>query len=486
MNHRSETPLFRYLLASVFLSIALVVAAIAQPGLFGGETEVGRAVDAAPPPAADLMVPLSDSTTTTIPGEASSSSTGGMETSSTGGSSSTTDELESSTSSSTLPSTSSSTLAPSTTTTRPTTTTTRPTTTSTTKPSTTSTTSAPQPPGPPGGSFGAGPVGPAQEPASTSGIVHSGSGHVQAIQGASSGQTVLLRAGNYSGGFHIPNGVTVKPYNREAVTINGQISMGSNSTIAGLTLTSNSQWVIRVGASGTVSNVTIRHNKITGGTIEGVRISSGGRDALIEGNEITGGGNHNVKVISENNNAKPTATIRGNVIKDPVREDDVQTEFAGVVLIERNTFGRAPEQNVDIKRGDQVIIRRNDFAVSGREGPLLVTGTALVENNIFRGGPAIQMGCCKSGDPSWTFRSNIVQNHEIWLLQSTKPVIFEGNTVSGGSLQIGHSNNWPRDARILSNTFNGTQLLDRTQPSGSFICTGNSVSGGSGAWSNCK
>jgi Right handed beta helix region len=339
------------------------------------------------------------------------------------------------------------------------------------------------------GGYGAGRVGPGEESVVSDGVVVDQSNYPGGINGAKAGDVVLVRGGSYSGGFAVPVGVTVKPFNGEKVTISGQINMGSDSTVAGLYLTSSSQWVIRVsnGSPQVKRNVTIRNNDISGGSVEAIRVSRNVKDVLIVGNDIYQGGNHNIKIHGEGSGYFPSAVIRNNRIRNSLREDGIQTEDNGSVTIDQNTFDGAAEDNIDIKSGT-VAITRNLFLAS-TEGAVLVhgEGTALIENNKFVSGRGISLGSKNTGDPSLVFRNNYVEGSQIWLRRSFRPVTLEGNTIIGGTIKVGFpSGDYPRILRISGNALYGTELIDRASTEvGLFVCTGNTIVNPSGDWSQC-
>lgn len=348
-----------------------------------------------------------------------------------------------------------------------------------------------QPPLPldPGG-YGAGRVGPGEESVVSDGVVVDQSNYQGEIEGAKPGDVVLIRGGSYSGGFAVPMGVTVKPFKGEKVTISGLITMGSDSTVAGLYLTSSAQWVIRVnnGSPQVKRNVTIRNNDINGGSVEAIRVSRNVKDVLIVGNDIHQGGNHNIKIHGEGSGYFPSAVIKNNRIHNSLREDGIQTEDNGHVTIDQNTFDGAAEDNIDVKSGT-VAITRNLFLAS-TEGAVIVhhEGTAVIENNKFVSGRGISLGSKNTGDPSWSFRNNLVEGSQIWLRRSFRPVILEGNTIIGGTIKVGFpGGDYPRDARIIGNYIETTSLEERvTAQGGSWQCSANALVNVNGDWSYCS
>jgi hypothetical protein len=86
--------------------------------------------------------------------------------------------------------------------------------------------------------YGAGTVGPANEPCTTVGTQATPSTLSSVMWAARPGAIILLRAGNYSP-FTVEAGadgapVTVKPYNCEAVSVAGTVGFGSNTVLAGV------------------------------------------------------------------------------------------------------------------------------------------------------------------------------------------------------------------------------------------------------------
>lgn len=339
---------------------------------------------------------------------------------------------------------------------------------------------SPAPAPKPGGSFGAGSVGPGNEERTQNGVVADSLG---AVESANSGEVVLLRGGSYNGNLRVPGGVTVKPFDGEGVTISGQVTMSSGSTLAGVQVNGSGQWAVRVDSS----NVVVRNNDISGGSIETVRVSGNASGVLITGNALSGGGNHVIKVKGEG--GRPSAEIKNNVIRNARSEDGIQTEDNGPVLIERNTIAGVPEDGIDVKSGDRVTISRNLFdGGSLGQSAILVHGSgyAVITGNRFVG-TLVALGSRGGGDPRMTLASNVLDNTDISVRYSVKPVVIEGNHMSRGTLKLGQSGgDHPRDARVVGNTFDRTELLDRVTSAGdSWVCQGNALQGVQGNWSQC-
>jgi Right handed beta helix region len=342
-----------------------------------------------------------------------------------------------------------------------------------------------------GGGFGAGAVGPGQETRTTQGVLVEGPAFASSIESARTGAIVLLRGGTYSGGFQIPSGVTVKPYNGESVIITGSVTMNSRSVLAGVDLRSSGQWAIRVDSpSDAKSDVTIRNNVITGGSVETIRVSRNVSGVLITGNDISGGGNHAIKVHGEGSGHSPSATISGNRIHDPSREDAIQTEDNGSVTIDRNTFYGTPENAIDVKTGQVVAITNNLFEGSSLIAEALLVhgdGVAVAVHNWFAEGADIGLGSSSSGNPTMTLRENRVDGGDIVIRRSSQPIVIEDNVVNGGTLKLGIAGgDHPTDATVTGNVFEGTELLDRVTPSGdSWACSANTLIEVIGDWSGC-
>jgi len=340
--------------------------------------------------------------------------------------------------------------------------------------------------------FGARAVGPGLEARTSVGRVVGGSGFAGVVESASPGQVILLSGGSYSGGFHIPAGVTLKPFNGETVVINGSVTMGSGSVLAGVDLRSSSQWAIRVDApSQAKSDVVIRNSVIRGGSVETIRVAGNVTGTLIAGNDIFGGGNHVIKVHGEGSGFSPSATIRGNRIHDPVREDAIQTEDNGGVTIDGNTFWGTPENAIDVKTGEVVVITNNLFEGATIHAEALLVhgnGTAVVVHNSFSQGAAIGLGSSTIGDPMMTLRGSRLDGGDLVIRRSTRPIVIEGNVLTGGTLKLGISGgDHPRDATVVGNLFRGTELLDRVTPAGdTWTCNRNTLVDVIGDWSRCS
>ena len=342
------------------------------------------------------------------------------------------------------------------------------------------------------GSYGASSVGPQEESATTDGVVIDESRYPRGIEEASPGQTLLIRGGSYSGGFTIPEGVTVKPYNGEEVRIRGVIDMESNTVLAGLYVTapSGAQWAIRLKATDRPkSDILIRNNRILGGTVETIRVSQNVHRVVIASNYFpSGNGNHIIKFHTEESSWHPSGSIVGNIIGSPAKGDGIQIESGGVIAIEGNTFTGAPENNIDVKAGT-ISIRRNLF-VDSTSAAVLVhqQGHAVIENNRFSSGRGIALGSKNYGNPSWELRNNLIEGGEIRLRRSFEPVIVADNTIIGGLIKVGMSgeDDYPRDARITGNYIESTSLSDRTtSKGGSWQCSGNTLVEVSGDWGSC-
>ena len=357
---------------------------------------------------------------------------------------------------------------------------------------------------------GSGSVGPEYEAPETVGVVVGPGEYPGAINDAAGGSTILLRGGIYSEGFTIPAGsssnpTVVKPFNCETVQINDAITMNSYTTVAGLTINApSSNWTVRVHRdSGTaMTNVTIRNNKIRGGTVEAIRISRNVRNVTVTGNDLDGGkNNHVLKVHWENSSWRPTnITISNNLFhknETGSGEDLIQLEGHHSVLIERNTFRNVPvEDGIDVKSagaGGGVTIRRNYFNGSTIRGEcLLVQGdyaNNLVTDNYFDNGCTASLGAHPEAQlsPWWRFTGNILDGGELRLRRSFNAEILN-NTMQGGTLKLGLTGgDHPRNATISGNVFTNVDLVDRATPAGdTYTCTNNTLTNTTGDWSRCQ
>lgn len=371
------------------------------------------------------------------------------------------------------------TLAPTTTTTQPPPTTTTVAPTTTTLPPTTTTTA-------PSGSYGMSGTGPGLEPCTTTGIAVTTSA---AVTSAPQNSVILMRAGTYSTGFTVPQGSTVKPYNCETVQINDNVAVNNNTTVAGLSITANSDsWALRITAR---TNVTVRNSNIRGGTIEAIRIDGAANGVTITGNLIDGGlNNHTMKVRS--NVGNPTNITISNNLFTKIHfgggEDLLQLEEHGVVVVDHNTFRDNPtgEDGIDVKSGGGVTITGNlfDGATINFEC-LLVQGNLqpiLVQANKITGCTA-SLGAHPEGNhnPSWTFRQNLLVDVTLRLRRSFD-ARMEGNTwQSGGLVQLGTSTSgdYPRSALFTGNNF-GSAGWD-PEPLATFTCDGTNTGTGAAA-----
>lgn len=330
-----------------------------------------------------------------------------------------------------------------------------------------------------------GPVGPAAEPATTSGVEITATSQISSL---SSGQVGLMRAGTY-GSFSIPAGVTVKPYNGESVTVNGAITLGNGSTVAGLTVNPTGQWGIRLDRNNAspFTNQTIRNMRIHGGSVECVRVSRNVQNFLIEGCELSGGYNHCLKVYGENENLPPSGTIRNCLIYSPQTEDALQIERSGFVSVEHCEFGATQEERVDLKSA--ATVRKCQFNdASG--GHLLstagVTGDrSIIEDNLFLGNRYIHIGANLGDRPSATLRRNTIGGGQLLVRRSQHPITIESNVKTGGTIQLGTTEpqDWPSNLTLSDNSFTNVNL-NASNMGGEFTCSDNAIVGGSG-WEAC-
>jgi hypothetical protein len=353
---------------------------------------------------------------------------------------------------------------------------------------------APKPPArSPDPAYGAGGVGESEEPCTTTGTRATPDDVDERLDAAGPGNTVLLTEGTYEG-LDVPAGragarVTVKPYDCEAVVVEGPVTVHSYTTVAGMRLEApDDSWVLAIGSRGEepLRQVTVRHNTVRGGTIEAVRIHDHVTDVAVLGNDLDGGRDHHVlKVVSEEGEYHPDrVTVAGNVFhKDDApddTEDLLQAEGHARLTVTRNTFDRNPgEDAVDVKTGTVgVRLTRNYFA-----GPriddecVLVQGSGgrnVVARNYLDTGCSLSVGAHLS-DSAAVLRENRLVDGLLRLRRSSGVEVV-GNVMEGGTLKLGmeDDDDQPRDAVLTRNVLAGTQTLDRATPAGlEYTCTDN-------------
>jgi pectate lyase len=336
--------------------------------------------------------------------------------------------------------------------------------------------------------YGAGKTGPAAESCTTEGTRVSSPG---AIGGNG---TYLLTAGTYDG-LRVPSGATVKPYDCAKITVRGTVSMANGSTLAGVTVTSDAGWVINIGGR----NITLRHNAISGGSTETIRIRDDATNVRLEGNTLDGGrNNHVVKVKSESSGHNPADIVIHNnrftkTHYSSSSEDLLQLEGHRNVTITNNTFADNPrgEDAVDVKQGTQgMVMRRNDFVGGNIAGEcLLVQGSYaknIVEDNRFRD-CSVSLGAHPEAgsSPWWRFDGNLLENSELRLRRSENAVVTN-NVMVGGVLKLGITSNddIPRDPTLSGNTFTDVSIANRLAYG--YTCADNAMSSMSGDALRCS
>jgi Right handed beta helix region len=339
------------------------------------------------------------------------------------------------------------------------------------------------------GKYGAGKTGPAAESCATDGTRVRSAG---AIRGDG---TYLLEGGTY-GGLRVPGGATVKPFDCEKVTIRGTVSLGNGATLAGVTVTSDAGWVVNIGGR----NITLRHNAISGGSTETVRIRDNATDVRLEGNTLDGGrNNHVVKVKSESSGRHPADIVIHNnrftkTHYSSSSEDLLQLEGHRNVTVTNNTFADNPrgEDGVDVKQGTQGMVMRRNHFIGGNINSecLLVQGSYaknIVENNHFENCNAISLGAHPEARlrPWWRFAGNLVENSELRLRRSENAVVVN-NVMVGGVLKLGiaSSDDVPRNPTVSGNTFRNVSIANRV--AGDITCADNAMTKVSGDKLRCS
>jgi pectate lyase len=308
------------------------------------------------------------------------------------------------------------------------------------------------------GPYGARRTGPSAETCETDGT------RVSSVNSITGPGTFLLRRGSY-GSMSVPPGATVKPYDCARVTITGAVSLGDNSTLAGVMIEADADWVLRINGDG----ITIRNNTIHGGTVEAVRIFDGASNVTLVGNNLDGGrDNHVVKVAGGAGSGNPdNIVIRNNrftkTFYSDTTEDLLQLEGHDHVEITGNTFSANPrgEDGIDVKEGtDGMLVLRNAFEGTDIAGEcLLVQGgyaNNIVRDNLFKDCKAVSLGAHPEdrSDPWWRFEGNRLENSTLRVRRSADAEIVDVEMV-GGTLQLGLTSqgDTPRDLHLTGNRF---------------------------------
>ena len=337
--------------------------------------------------------------------------------------------------------------------------------------------------------YGAGKTGPAAESCATDGQ------RVRSAGAIGSGGTFLLEGGTYNG-LRVPSGATVKPFDCEKVTIRGTVSLANGATLAGVTVTSDAGWVINIGGR----NITLRHNAISGGSTETVRIRDNATNVRLDGNTLDGGrNNHVVKVKSESSGQHPTDIVIHNnrftkTHYSSSSEDLLQLEGHRNVTITNNTFANNPrgEDGVDVKQGTQgMVMRRNHFLGGNINSEcLLVQGSYaknIVENNHFENCNAISLGAHPEARlrPWWRFAGNLVEDSELRLRRSENAMVVN-NVMVGGVLKLGIAggDDVPRNPTVSGNKLTNVSIANRV--AGDITCANNAMSKVSGDALRCS
>ena len=324
--------------------------------------------------------------------------------------------------------------------------------------------------------YGAGRTGPRAEACETAGTP------VEAASEIVGAGTFLLRGGTY-GSVTVPAGAIVKPYDCEPVTIAGSVELGDGATLAGVTVTSDEAWVLEIDGS----DITVRHNTITGGTTEAVRIHGDARDVTLVGNRLDGGRDHHVVKVSGEEGARPDdILIHANRLTrqhyDTPGEDLLQLEGHVHVTITHNTFAQNPrgEDGIDVKQGtDGALVASNRFVGTAiREECLLVQGgraRTIVRDNLFATCEGVSIGASpeEGRRPWWRFARNVLRDSTLFLRQSAHAEVLR-NTMTGGVLKLGveGGGDTPHRPRVFGNTFRRVTVENRLRP-GDYQCGDN-------------
>ena len=328
----------------------------------------------------------------------------------------------------------------------------------------------------PDGAYGAGETGPSAEECSTNGTRINSAGAIR-----SSG-TFLLEGGSY-GSLSVPSGATVKPYNCQNVAVDGSVRLGDGATLAGVTVQSDSDWVIKIGGQ----DITVRNSTVKGGTIEAIRIYDNARNIKLIGNNLDGGReNHVVKVKAQSSSANPDNILIHNnrftkTYYGGSSEDLLQLEGHDHVVVSNNTFSDNPrgEDGFDVKQGiDGMLVEHNRFEGNNINAEcLLVQGSYaknIVSDNMFTNCKGVSLGAhpeAKSS-PWWRFDGNKLRNSMLRMRRSENAEIVNTEMASGTlKLGITSQDDIPRNLKITGNTFSGVKVENRLKYS--YTCANN-------------
>ncbi len=299
--------------------------------------------------------------------------------------------------------------------------------------------------------------------------------------------------------------VVIKPYNCEAVTIQGSIRPNSYTTIAGITIKAlgidDLKWAIRFDGKngGAITNTTLRNNTILGGTVDAIRLSDDVHQIRIEGNRIDGGeSGHDIFVTAETIGLQPSAiTITQNRLTkeyfNQASEDMIQLRDTGTVTITGNTCtdGLNMEQCIDIKSttaplwiaynifdGDNLHLLGKGEDLSG--GCMVIHESDghpeqhIIEHNIFRHckGTSIRFASgLRDEQSSALLRYNLFLQSTITdgtiLVEEATDLHFISNSVILGELKLGNSSQTrlPQNTVVQNNIFYQTAIDDNLLPS---------------------
>ena len=297
----------------------------------------------------------------------------------------------------------------------------------------------------------------------------------------------------------------IKPYNCEAVTIQGSIRPNSDTTIAGIKIRAfgidDIKWAIRFDGKngGTITNTILRNNTILGGTIDAIRLSGDVHNIRIEGNHIDGGeSGHDIFVTAETSGLQPSAiTITQNRLTkqyfDQASEDMIQVRDTGAITITGNvcTDGLNMEQCIDIKSttaplliaynvfdGDNLHLLGKGEDLSG--GCMVIHESDghpeqhLIEHNSFHHckGTAIRFASgLRDEQSSALLRYNLFLQSKITdgtiLVEEATDLHFISNSVILGELKLGNSSQtrFPQNTVVQHNIFYQTAIDDNLLPS---------------------
>lgn len=277
-----------------------------------------------------------------------------------------------------------------------------------------------------------------------------------------------------------------------ATTMSGKVTPTNGQTFENVIFTSPASWNVE----GTASNVTLRNCTFQGDpSIEHVGVSGSGwlvENCLFEGQP----NNHAVKVRGSRENYYPgksgSVKIRNSRFAGTPLEDHVQFQgqHGGATenVIEYCEFpGVSTEDAVDLKNGDQIIIRYNLFESDGSGEGLLVQNktnpTVVYDNrfvNVFHSfGAHPETGPVSDG----VCRRNLFEGTSTLRIRSSANLLVEDNTFGESSTILAglSGDDDPSGAYFRDNELgSGTTVTDNTP----FTCyaTGNSYQSSKFGW----